>query len=88
MLSWTGHLLDIRTAIGLKKYYFLNEDKTYVPVLIGKDEFGRYGFCSKCDEKMIWKEETGWRHTKDDLEWSETYLSSNFFKIDTELDIN
>lgn len=89
LLSWTGHYIkDFRNIIGLRKFYFKNSDGFYVPVLIEKDEFGRYGFCSQCNERMVWKEGVGWRHTRSDLEWSEVYLPLRFFKIENGSDLN
>lgn len=83
MLSWSGHLLDEELSIGIRKYYFKNEDGEYVPVIIDQDEFGKYGYCSLCSERVIWEKETGWRHTLSDAEWADSYIPPEFFKIDS-----
>lgn len=88
-LSWTGYpLIKERCIIGLRKYYFKNSDGVYIPVQVLRDEFGKYGFCCQCEERMVWEEDSGWRHTRNDLEWSEAYLPSSFFRIESEERIN
>lgn len=63
MLSWTGHLLDNWLTVGLRKYYFKNDMREWVPVLIDEDKWGKFGFCSQCNEKLVWDEESGWQHS-------------------------
>jgi len=84
MLSWTGHPMTGDLDIGLKKYYFLNEKGEYVLVEVLSDEYGRYGFCTLCNERLIWEKDTGWRHCKDDTEWTDSYLTKDFFEKDKE----
>lgn len=82
MLSWTGYPLDHDLEIGLRKYYYQNEQGEYYPVSILSDEYGRYGFCEHCEQRLIWEKESGWRHPVNDVEWSESYLSKEFFDLD------
>lgn len=82
MLSSTGYLLTHDLEIGLRKYYYLNEKSEYALVSVLSDEYGRYGFCSLCEQRLIWEKGTGWRHLKNEAEWSESYLSKEFFDLD------
>ena len=73
MRSWT---------VGIKKYFFENKEDLWVEVMVLKDEFGSYGACDSCGERLIWSQEQGWRHTKDHVEWTFTYLTPAFFNFD------
>ena len=55
MLSWTGVLLKYGLDIGLSKYYYLNEKGEYALATVLSDEFGRYGFCTLCDQRLHWE---------------------------------
>lgn len=82
MLSWTGYPMSgARWAIGLKKYYLRSPEGVYIPVVIQTDEEygGKVAYCTQCNERLIWEKQTGWRHTKDDLEWSDAYVPKEFF---------
>jgi len=81
MLSWTGHLLTYELSIGLRKYYYLNEKGEYVLVTVLSDEYGRYGFCTLCDQRLIWEKDIGWRHPNDEMEWTDSYLTKEFFDM-------
>ncbi len=85
MLSWSGHLLTNDLEIGIRKYYYKNERCEYYPVSILSDEYGRYGFCEHCEQRLIWENESGWRHPIDEEEWSESYLSKDFFDLDKDI---
>lgn len=82
MLSWTGKRLTHDLVIGLRKYYYINDKGEYFPVNILSDEYGRYGFCDLCEQRLIWEKEYGWRHTQDDSEWGDSYLTKEFFEMD------
>jgi len=82
MLSWTGHLFNESTVIGIKKYFYKNQQGQMMPVIITSDEYGKFGYCPKCNERLIWEKNTGWRHTKDELEYVDAYLDKDFFKKD------
>lgn len=82
MLSWSGHLLTHDLEIGIRKYYYQNERGEYYPVCILSDEYGRYGFCDHCEQRLIWDKDNGWRHPINEAEWSESYLSKEFFDLD------
>ncbi|MEK7577853.1 MAG: hypothetical protein AAB492_04555 [Patescibacteria group bacterium] len=82
MTSWTGYpMTGDRWVIGLKKYYLHSLDGTYIPVVIEADEEygGKVAYCTHCNERLIWDQQTGWRHTKDDLEWTDAYVPKEFF---------
>lgn len=80
MYSWTGHRIDDFLTVGLRKYYLYNDKNSWIPVIIDQDEFGKYGYCTHCNERVIWESGTGWRHTKSDLEYAESYIPKEFFK--------
>ncbi|MCL4374647.1 hypothetical protein M1523_02170 [Patescibacteria group bacterium] len=82
MLSWSGYPLNHDLEIGIKKYYYQNERGEYYPVCILSDEYGRYGFCDHCEQRLIWEKNTGWRHPVNEAEWSESYLTKEFFNLD------
>jgi len=82
MLSWSGHPLTDDLEIGIRKYYYQNEKGEYYPVVILSDEYGRYGFCEHCEQRLIWEKESGWCHPVNEAEWSESYLSKEFFDLD------
>lgn len=79
MLSWTGHRLTYELSVGLRKYYYLNEKGKYALATVLSDEYGRYGFCTLCDQRLIWEKDTGWRHPKNESEWTDSYLTKEFF---------
>jgi len=85
MLSWSSHLLTDDLEIGIRKYYYQNERGEYYPVSILSDEYGRYGFCEHCEQRLIWEKESGWRHPVNEAEWSESYLSKDFFNLDKDI---
>ncbi len=80
MLSWTGHLIDDWLTIGLRKYYYQNDRGEWVPVSIISDEYGRYGFCNLCSERMKWSKDKGWQHLENELDSVDAYLDKSFFK--------
>lgn len=80
MLLWTGHLLDDWLTIGLKKYYYKNDKGEWAPVSVISDEYGRYGFCNFCAERMKWSKDKGWRHLENEADWGDVYLDKTFFK--------
>jgi len=80
ILSWTGHLLKDWLTIGLRKYYCRNDRDEWVPVSVISDEFGRYGFCNLCLERMKWSKEKGWQHLENELDGVDAYLDKSFFK--------
>jgi len=84
MLSWTGRQLTYELSVGLRKYYYLNEESQYVLATVLSDEYGRYGFCTLCDQRLIWEKDTGWRHPKDEAEWADSYLTKEFFDMGKE----
>ncbi|HUD44550.1 MAG TPA: hypothetical protein VMR41_03350 [Patescibacteria group bacterium] len=80
MLSWTGRLLDHWLTIGLKKYYFQNDQNEWTPIFIGQNNQGRkFGYCSQCGEKMYWQGEYAWQHPQIQGEFTRKYLDKNFF---------
>ncbi len=83
MLSWTGSILTHDLVVGLSKYYYLNEKGEYALVSVLSDEYGRYGFCTLCDQRLIWEKNSGWRHSENENEW-DNYLTKEFFNIDKE----
>ncbi len=76
MLSWTGKPLMDYLTIGIRKYYLKNDKGEYMPVVIQSDEFGRFGFCPSCQQKLIWEIRNGWRHQRNDFEYSALVLKS------------
>jgi len=84
MLSSTGHPLTHNLEIGLRKYYYLNEKGEYALATVLSDEYGRYGFCTLCEQRLIWEKGTGWRHPKDEAEWDDSYLTKEFFDMGKE----
>ena len=83
MLSWTGVLLKYGLDIGLSKYYYLNEKGEYALATVLSDEFGRYGFCTLCDQRLHWEKATGWRHPENENDWVD-YLTKEFFDLGKE----
>ncbi|MBI5123771.1 hypothetical protein HZA75_07990 [Candidatus Roizmanbacteria bacterium] len=83
MLSWSGTLLTHGLNIGLRKYYYLNEKGEHALVTVLSDEFGRYGFCTLCNQRLIWEKDTGWQHLENENDWAD-YLPKEFFKIGKE----
>lgn len=89
MLSWTGKLLDSWLAIGLKKYYFKNEQNEWVPVFIGQNKSGKkFGYCSQCKERMLWQGNYIWQHPKIPGEYVRKYLKPDFFIFDKNKPMN
>ncbi|HCS79291.1 TPA: hypothetical protein DIV55_06165 [Patescibacteria group bacterium] len=82
MYSWTGHRIKDFLTVGLRKYYLQNDKKDWIPVIIDTDEFGKYGYCSQCSERVIWESDIGWHHTKTDFESAESYIPNEFFTSD------
>lgn len=81
ILNHAGQIIEAK-IIGLSKYYFDDKDGNKVLVEILSDEFGKFGSCSLCNERMIWEPNSGWRHCKDDMEWADTEIPKEFFKLD------
>lgn len=81
MLSWTGHPLEFEFTIGLRKYYFQNEKKEFMPVFIDEDEFGKFGFCVQCEHRLIWEKDCGWRRPNNDSEEIEAHIPKEFFQV-------
>ncbi len=84
MFSWTGHLISSHwLTIGLKKYYFHNSDKKWIPVFIEQNKNGKkFGYCSQCGETMYWAGEYQWLHAQFPGEYSRKYLNSSYFTFD------
>ena len=83
MLSWSGTLLTHTLDIGLRKYYYLNEKEEFALATVLSDEFGRYGFCTLCDQRLHWEKVTGWRHPENENDWVD-YLTKEFFDLGKE----
>lgn len=88
MLSWTGKLLNDWLTIGLKKYYFQNDQNEWTPVFIEQNKHGRkFGYCSQCGDKMYWASKYLWLHPKTQGEYSRKYLDTSFFTFDKNKEI-
>lgn len=61
--------------------YPYNDKNSWIPVIIDQDEFGKYGYCTHCNERVIWESGIGWYHTRSDLEYAESYIPAEFFKL-------
>lgn len=83
MFSWTGRLLDDWLTIGLKKYYFLNYQKIWTPVLIEKNKNGKRGYCTQCNDWMHWDKKKGWQHPEIEGEYRRRYINPSFFSFDS-----
>lgn len=83
MLSWSGTLLTHNLDIGLRKYYYLNDKGEYALVSVLSDEYGRYGFCTLCDQRLIWEKDSGWCHSENEGDWVD-YLTKEFFDLGKE----
>lgn len=79
VLGISGNSLNDYLQVSLRKYYFQNNNREWVPVFLSSDEYGRYGYCAHCEERLIWEQESGWRHLKDELEIVDAYLPKEFF---------
>jgi len=91
MLSWSGYPFTHREmTVGLKKYFLKNDTNEYIPVFIDTDDEcgGKVAHCTECDERLVWKPDTGWRHTVDDVGWVDTYVPKEFFKKENSLIIH
>lgn len=83
MLSMSGYPMTHGLDIGLRKYYYLNDKSKYALVTVLSDEFGRYGFCTLCDQRLHWEKATGWRHPENENDWVD-YLTKDFFDLGKE----
>ncbi len=65
--------------VGIKKYFHSHAGE-YHPVSILEDEIlGKYGYCTECENPMIWDKKRGWRSARED-EYFDIYLDKSFFK--------
>jgi hypothetical protein len=80
ILSFSGEVPNWK-IIGLSKYFYLSRNNDYVLVEVLSDEYGKFGSCSQCNERMIWDINAGWRHCKNDCEWADTDIPREFFKL-------
>jgi len=80
ILSFNGEVPNWK-IIGLSKYYYLSRNNDYVLVEVLSDEYGKFGSCSQCNERMIWDSNFGWRHCKNDMEWADTDIPKEFFRL-------
>lgn len=66
-------------GVGIKKYFHFYKGGFHL-VSIFEDEFlGKYGYCTECENPMIWNERQGWRPAGED-EYFDLPLDKSFFK--------
>lgn len=68
--------------VGIRKYFFEREDGVWIEVSVTKDEFGSFGSCTQCWERLIWNKENGWQHVEHDWDLAVSYLTPEFFNFD------
>lgn len=80
-LANDGHPMK-EWVVGIKKYFFQNDQGLWIDVFVDKDEIGSFGSCGQCDQRLRWSREYGWRHIEHEEETADCYLSPEFFNFD------
>jgi len=67
-------------GVGIKKYFHSYKEEYHLVSVFEDEILGKYGYCTECENPIIWDKKRGWRPARED-EYFDLSLDRSFFKL-------